>query len=279
MAAKLSIKKFASIIYPMRYKKPVTFTLSFFLLSLLLFSSCSYKNREAMLKTPYDADTLSNVFVANPSETPKEYYNIIKPEDELAISNLQDMDLIIKKFGENTQAGTTYATFRVDAQGEITLPKIGTLKVAGLSRAEAASAIQKAYNKNELNNPIIDVRIINLYVSVLGEAVHQGKYLIGREDYQLIDLLADAGGLTPNANKRMLKIFRGPRENPEIILVNLTDYNFLKNPKMRLQAKDIVYIEPKRLATNSQNFQNYSSFIQLGLVIVNTLLIIYTLTK
>ena len=123
------------------------------------------------------------------------------------------------------------------------------------------------------------MRIANAYVVMLGEVDRQGKYLIEREDYQLIDLLADAGGLTPNANNKMLRIFRGDRSNPEIIMVNLDDYNFLKDPKLRLQSKDIIYIEPRRAAVSSQKFQAYSTFVQVGFVIVNTLLLIYSITK
>jgi polysaccharide export outer membrane protein len=248
---------------------------------IAIFSSCSYKNREALLKTPYDADTIKNVFVINGSEQPKDYYNLIQPEDELAINNLQDIDLIVKRSegGNSSTSGTTYATFRVNANGEIKLPKLGLMKVAGLNRAQAAKKIQEAYEQSQLKAPLIDVRIANAYVVVLGEASKQGKFIIDRENYELIDLLADVGGLLPTANKKTLKIFRGDRANPEIILVNLQDYNFLKNPKLKLRAKDIIYIEPKRSALASQNLQTYSAFIQIGLVVLNTALIIYSLTK
>lgn len=244
-------------------------------------SSCSFKGREAMLKTPYDADTIKTVRVINNIPLEDSYYNLIKPEDELAIRNVQDMDLIVKKL-ESTNSSTqqqVYTTFKVNADGEILLPKIGNIKVGGLTRSQAATVIQKAYEAKELNAPLIDVRIANAYVILLGETSKQGKYLIEREDYELIDLLADAGGLTPTANKKMVRIFRGDRTNPEIIMVNLKDYSFLKDPKLRLRAKDVVYIEPRRAATTSQNFQSYSTFIQMGLVLANTLLIIYSLTK
>ncbi|WP_343531526.1 polysaccharide biosynthesis/export family protein [Pedobacter sp.] len=233
-----------------------------------------------MLKTPYDADTVKTVRVINSNAENPGYYNLIKPEDELAIRNVQDMSLIVKlPEGTNNNTANTYTTFKVDANGEIVLPKIGAIKVAGLNRSQAAQAIQKAYEAKELNAPLIDVRIANAYVVMLGEVDRQGKYLIEREDYQLIDLLADAGGLTPNANNKMLRIFRGERANPEIIMVNLNDYNFLKDPKLRLQSKDIIYIEPRRAAVSSQKFQAYSTFIQVGFVIVNTLLLIYSITK
>jgi len=265
----------------MNYNRlPLTITLIFIGCAIFFLSSCSFKGRQALLKTPYDADTVKTVRIINSSPETIGYYNLIKPEDELAIRNVQDMSLIVKlPEGTNGNANTTYTTFKVDANGEIVLPKIGTIKVAGLNRSQAAQAIQKAYEAKELNAPLIDVRIANAYVVMLGEVDRQGKYLIEREDYQLIDLLADAGGLTPNANNKMLRIFRGDRSNPEIIMVNLNDYNFLKDPKLRLQSKDVIYIEPRRAAVSSQKFQAYSTFVQVGFVIVNTLLLIYSITK
>jgi polysaccharide export outer membrane protein len=247
---------------------------------LLFFSSCSFKNRQALLKTPYDADTVKTVRVINGTANDDSYYNVIKPEDELAIRNVQDMSLIVKKQdGVSSNNQQVYATFKVNASGEVTLPKVGPIKVSGLNRSQAAEVIQKAYEAKELNAPLIDVRIANAYVVLLGEVAKQGKYVIEREDYELIDLLADAGGVNINANRKMVRIFRGDRSNPEIIMVNLNDYNFIKDPKLKLRAKDIVYIEPRRIASSSQNFQAYSSFIQIGLVVLNTALIIYNIAK
>lgn len=264
----------------MSNNKLSVFILFFIGFGLLFFSSCSFKNRQALLKTPYDADTVKTVRVINSAANDESYYNLIKPEDELAIRNVQDMSLIVRRQdGGNNNNQQLYTTFKVNAAGEVTLPKIGAIKVSGFNRTQAAEIIQKAYEVKELNAPLIDVRIANAYVVLLGEVGKQGKYVIDREDYELIDLLADAGGVNPNANKKMVRIFRGDRSNPEIIMVNLNDYNFIRDPKLKLRAKDIVYIEPRRIASSSQNFQAYSSFIQIGLVVLNTALIIYNIAK
>lgn len=265
----------------MNYNKLPLTILVFTCFAALFLSSCSFKSRQALLKTPYDADTIKTVRVINGSTDSESYYNLIKPEDELAIRNVQDMSLIVREtqIGSSNSSQQTFTTFKVNANGAVVLPKIGAIKVAGLNRTQAAEAIQKAYEVKELNAPLIDVRIANAYITILGEVSKQGKFLIEREDYELIDLLADAGGLTPNANNKMLRIFRGEKSNPEIIMVNLSDYSFLKDPKLKLRARDVVYVEPRRAAVNSQNFQAYSTFIQVGFVIVNTLLLIYTLTK
>ena len=250
--------------------------------SLILFLSqgCSYKGRNAILKTPFDTDTVKTVYVVNERPGSEGYYNKIQPEDELAISNLQDIGLLVKGSPEgNSQGNSSYTSFRVNAAGSVLLPIIGAVKVSGLNRVEAASAIQQAYEAKELKKPIIDVRINNQYVLLMGDVGKQGKFVITREDYELIDLLGDAGGLPPTANRKMVKIFRGDRANPEIIIVNLEDYAFLKNDKLKLQAKDIVYIEPKRVVTNTQNVQAYSTLIQVGLVALSTILLIINLSK
>lgn len=255
-------------------------------LHLLLFCAvvcslggCAYKGRNSILKTPYDADTVKDVFVINSSNDTEGYYNIIKPEDELAISDLQDIGLLVRADKVNySQRTDSYAIFKVNLQGFISLPLLGAVKVAGLNRTEAATHIQNLYESKELKKPLIDVRVNNMYVILLGEVARPGKYLINREDYELIDLLGEAGGLTTAANKKLVKIFRGDRQNPEVILVNMQDYSFLRNKNLRLKSRDVIYVEPKHLASNAQNLQLYSTFFQIGFLALNTILLIINIS-
>lgn len=253
----------------------------FFLFCVIMFlnSGCSYKGRNSILKTPYDADTIKDVYVVNSTVDTAGYYNTIKPEDELAISDLQDIGLLVRADKVNyTQRTDSYAIFKVNLEGFVSLPLLGAVKVAGLNRTEAARLIQNLYETKELKRPLIDVRVNNLYVILIGEVARQGKYLINREDYELIDLLGEAGGLTPAANKKLVKIFRGDRANPEIVLVNMQDYAFLKNKNLRLKSRDVIYVEPKRLASNAQNLQLYSTFFQIGFLALNTILLIINIS-
>lgn len=248
---------------------------------VLIFSGgCAFKNRDVILKTPYDADSSSTAYVIRGQDERRDYYNTIQPEDELAISDLQDITILIRRESlRNDLRNDTYATFKVSAAGEINLPLIGMTRVAGLNRDQAARLIETKYREKELKSPLIDVRINNLYVVLLGEVAKQGKYIINREDYELIDLLGEAGGLTPVANKRMVKIIRGDRSNPEIIMVNLENYTFLKNQKLRLRSRDIIYIEPRQGAIKAQNAQPYTTFFQIGFVALNTILLIVNLSN
>lgn len=232
------------------------------------------------MKTPFDTDTVRNVFVVHAAADTTDFYNRIQAEDELAISNLQDIGLLVRTDKETyNQRTDSYAIFKVNQLGLISLPLLGPVKVAGLTRTEAASLIQKMYESNELKRPLIDVRVNNMYVVLLGEVAHQGKYILNREDCDLIDLLAEAGGLTTGANKKLIKIFRGDRSNPEVILVNMQDYTFLKNKNLRLRSRDVIYVEPRSIVSNAQNLQVYSTFFQVGFLLLNTVLLIINLSN
>lgn len=248
---------------------------------LISFSgSCGFVQRDVILKTPYDAETINTTYVIPGQDDSLTYYNVIRPEDELAVSDLQDITILVRKESlRNDLRNDTYATFKVSAAGDINLPLIGRTRVAGLNREQAARFIELKYKEKELKSPLIDVRINNLYVVVLGEVAKQGKYIINREDYELIDLLGEAGGLTPIANKKLVKIIRGERSNPEVIMVNMENYAFLKNQKLRLRSRDIIYVEPRHAAIKSQNAQAYTTFFQIGFVALNTILLIVNLSK
>ena len=245
-----------------------------------VWTACGSINREAILKTPYDSDSSKAVYVISGGSTDTNYYNTIKPEDELAIADLQDISLLVRKESiRNDQRKDVYATFKVNAAGNINLPLIGTVKVAGLNRDEASQLIASKYSQKELKRPLIDVRINNLYVVVLGEVSNEGKYILDRENYELIDILAEAGGLTELANKRMVKIIRGDRTNPEVILVNMENYTFLKDKNLKLRSRDIIYVEPRSAAIRAHRAQAYSTFFQIGFVVLNTILLIVNLSK
>lgn len=67
---------------------------------------------------------------------------------------------------------------RINEQGNITMPLIGMVKVAGLSPNEAARAIGESFKKGEfLKNPQISVAVVTVrsrQVSVLGAVTRPG---------------------------------------------------------------------------------------------------------
>jgi polysaccharide export outer membrane protein len=166
----------------------------------LILSSCGSKQYQYLFE-PKQAvtDTASAQKQAN---TATGSYRI-KPQDILQIKNLQNIKYIVDETpaagsGSNNggSAGTPGQTFQVEDDGTVALPAIGHIKVAGLTRPEAAKQIEDLYRKSLLKDPIIEVKIVNLKITLLGEVKAQGNYTLTKDRTTLVEMIGEAGGLT-----------------------------------------------------------------------------------
>ncbi len=245
---------------------------------LFFLSSCASRYSDALFTSQYDGaiDSLKTVYVVNNSNQPTDFYRI-KPNDLLSIRNLQDISLV--STGDSKGSVNSATIFRVDADGSVILPGLGAVPVGGLSRQQATGKIQSEYKRTLLKDPIIELSIVNLKVTLLGEFASQGEFLLDDDEVNVIDIIGKAGGLSPRADPKSLKIIRGDRLNPEIIYVNLKNINSLGNPKLILQNNDILYIEPLGSFNTSDRLQRASSVLQPILLVINFALIVYNFTK
>lgn len=251
--------------------------LSVFLLFALLLSSCAVRQHQLLFESrALPADTLKSIApVSGP-------YHIL-PQDILQIRNLQNVSFIAGDAptatgGGNTQAGQGQ-TYQVEDDGTVALPVIGHIKVAGLTRYEAEKQIEDLYRKKLLKDPIIEVKITNLKVTLLGEVKNQGNYPLIKEQTTLIDMIGAAGGLTEKANEKAVKIIRGDQANPRVTQFDLSDIKTLGDPRLVLQNNDIVYIAQSKRAVRTDNLQYYSTLVQPALILLNTALIIISLAR
>ncbi|MEO3406432.1 polysaccharide biosynthesis/export family protein [Mucilaginibacter sp. CAU 1740] len=247
-----------------------------------MFSSCSYKQSQAFLDR-------KNASVPITGYTGSTDVYKIKAQDVLQVRNLQNIKYIVDDVPASAGTGTPSASgggaaglgqsYEVAEDGSVALPVIGRVAVLGLSRLEAANKIQDLYSKNLIKNPIIEVKIINLKVTLLGEVRKPGNYPLVRDNTSLIDMLGEAGGITDKGNEKHVKIVRGGVTNPQILEIDLSDVNALSNPAIMLQNQDVVYIEQNRKSLRNEKLQNFTTLIQPALILLNSALIIFTLRK
>jgi polysaccharide export outer membrane protein len=95
--------------------------------------------------------------------------------------------------------------FIVGTDGSLMLPVIGTLKAAERPFAEVETELRKMY-ATELVDPVIRITPL-VRIAVLGEVRAPGLFLIDAT-YTVVDVLACAGGLMPNANPGKIVIRR-----------------------------------------------------------------------
>ncbi|TCC92244.1 hypothetical protein EZ428_10990 [Pedobacter frigiditerrae] len=261
-------------------------TLNYFLAALfiLLFSACGARKERTLFNAATDVvtDSIKQVYVVNDQGAGEIYYKI-KVNDQLAVRNLQDREFGVKNStasAATATVGTNVTSYQVDADGNVNLPAIGKVAVLGLTRKEIANKLQTLYGDKLLVDPIIEVTVVNVKVTLLGEFNKQGNFLLERDNTTLIDILGEAGGInTKTADPKTLKIIRGDRSNPEIIYVNLNDINSLSSKKLILQNNDLILLQPTKSSALSEKLQGINNMIQPVLVLLNVALLIFTISR
>jgi polysaccharide export outer membrane protein len=259
-------------------------TLIFTFLGLLIitFSSCSVKQQQLLFKERGpNPDSLTSV-LKNSGNGTSDYR--IRSQDILQIRNLQNIRYIVEETptttstsSSNTLVTSQGQTYQVEDDGNVALPVIGRIHVAGLTRTEAMKLIEDDYRKQVLKDPIIDLKIVNLKITLLGEVKSQGNYPLIKDKTSLIEMIGEAGGLTEKANEKNIKIIRGDPKNPQITEVDLSKTGTLADPRLILENNDIIYIAENKRAVKNDQLQNFNTTVQPVLLLLNTALIIYTL--
>lgn len=157
----------------------------FALVSLLLCSCSAYK------KVPYlqGSEYLDMANVKTPL-----YDAHIMPKDLLTITvNTSDPDAAIpfnltvasalgdqgKRLSVTSQP--VLQEYLVDNNGNIDFPVLGTLHIGGLTKSQAENIIKEKLKIYIKETPIVNVRMANYKISVMGEVTKPGTFTITNE--------------------------------------------------------------------------------------------------
>jgi polysaccharide biosynthesis/export protein len=274
-----NIKQICSLFVYMRFYTTLISPALIFI--IFCCTSCATKQKQLLFEQPAAvSDSVQNEQSNNGSGTIN--YRI-HSQDILQIRNLQSTKFIVDDAPQTNTVGAGGNTasqgqnYQVEDDGTVALPVIGHIQVAGLTRAKAAKKIEDIYRKDLLKDPIIDLKIVNLKVTLLGEVKSQGNFPLIKDQTNLVELIGEAGGLTERANEKNIKIIRGDPKNPQITIVDLSKTQTLADPRIILQNNDIIYIAQNKRAVKNDELQNVTTTLSPAFLILNPALLIYTL--
>ncbi|SHM47552.1 polysaccharide biosynthesis/export family protein [Flavobacterium xanthum] len=141
-------------------------------------------------------------------------------------------------------------TYIVDNDGEITFPVVGILKVEGISTKIVKQQLTKTLAEY-LAKPIVNIRLVNFKVAVLGEVKTPGTYLIPNERISVIEAISLAGDLTIHGKRKTVMLIREQGGKRAFITLDLTDKKIFNSPYFYMAQNDVIYVEPNKTKLNS----------------------------
>lgn len=163
----------------------------------------------------------------------------------------------------------------VDDNGEIDFPVLGPIKVVGLS-PEETKALLKEKLKPYLKDPIINIRLRNFTVTVLGQVSRPGTYQVNGEQITILEALGLAGDADIKGKRTNVLVIRDFNGTKVYTRIDLTSKEVLNSPVYYLTQNDVVYVEPNKSAITQSSLDSRTNIaISIAsLVITSTILLI-----
>ena len=118
-------------------------------------------------------------------------YKILK-QDRLQIVLYKDPQQTSEVGGTISESLNNNQGVLVDTAGNVVLPLIGKVNVAGLTQTQASDRIRLHYKKY-LNDPSIYVEVLNKRLFVMGEVKKPGVIKIDKEKMTLFEAFGNSG--------------------------------------------------------------------------------------
>jgi len=247
-----------------------------FIYVTILFESCA-SNRNYIYF--YNAQSIAS------KDSSSNYTPILKADDLLSI-NVSTIDPDASKpfnpiVVSNNTTGQIIGTpatqnFLIDADGTIDYPVLGKIKLAGLSRKEATDLIKEKL-QSYIDKPIVNIRILNFKITVLGEVRNPGTFTIPNERITLLEALGYAGDLAITGLRTNILVIREINGKKSSTRVDLTSSDIVNSPVYYLNQNDVIYVEPNKTKVNSARSSSNTSIVLSSLsLLITTISVLLT---
>lgn len=167
--------------------------------------------------------------------------------------------------------GASLVSYSIDKEGYLLLPVVGKVLVKDKTLSEVNIILRDSLN-HILNQPIVSVKLVNRYVSVLGEVNKPGHFPYSQDKLTIYDALGLAGDIADYGNRNDVILIRNENGQNIRINLNITKSEILTSSYYYIRPNDIVYVKPLRKkfwGMRQFPFSIILSTITTGLLIYN----------
>lgn len=263
----------------------------FYLLILLLMVSCISNKRITYLQNLSDSTAIElEEFIPFAKV---EYKYILQPFDIVQIDFASSDPDLVEGFsfqrplqqgmmagGGGQGSDPLYMSgYSIDQDGTVDIPRLGKIKIAGLTEEQAKELVQERINVYFKDDVYVRLRIAGIRYTTLGEFNQVGVQIIYKNRATLFDALANSGETSLLGMKNKMYLIRQYGEGTKIHQINLNDRALLGSPFFFIQPNDILYIEPMKIRQIGTADNLTSSLALFGGLIASVLLVVNLLVR
>lgn len=191
--------------------------------------------------------------------------SIIKFEPQIQIGDILKIDVtavdleaampfnLTKPSPNGANTSSNEMGYLVDIEGNINFPVLGALKIDGMTRIELMNKLKEDLSIY-LKNPIVNVKIVNFKITVLGAVGSPGTFTIENERVSIVEAIGMAGDFEILGNRKPVTLIREQNGERVIVTFDFTNRELFNSPYYYLAQNDIVYVEPSATRYKSAYF-------------------------
>ena len=215
---------------------------------LLLLVSCVAREKVLYLQ---QSAAVNSVTSYEPILQPDDVVMITVTSENPEVAAPYNLSVITVQGSTENAAGTQrMQTYILDKEGKIEFPMLGSIVLGGLTKTEAVATL-KGLLKDHINDAVINFRILNFKVTVLGEVQKPGTYTVSSERITLLEAIGMSGDMTIYGNRKNVLLIREKNGTKTTERIDLTKSDFLNSSSYYLSQNDVVYVEPNKTRINS----------------------------
>jgi len=258
-----------------------------FIISAIVFSSCSQKIYTKYNLFQKGLDSLSNFeykapVIQNSDGLAILVFSATLSQDQVAVFNMGGSSggssSASSGSNEGNSAGGTVSgasesgvTYKVDLDGNIVMPILGTIKARGLTIAELTKLVT---NKLEIyiKDPIVKINFTGIKVNVLGEVKIPGTKVFTTNTPTILDALAQSGDFTDGAQREEIYLVRDSNGKRTTYKINMNNASVFNSEVYQLAQNDLVYVPANiiKLKTVNQD-PDFQKKVQLFTITISAL--------
>jgi polysaccharide export outer membrane protein len=218
---------------------------------LLLLASCATKKEVLLFQEK------SKLNAAIVYKAPKIQVNDIL---SVQVSTLQPE--LAAPYNVNSQSTTSanvesmkFQGYLVNADGQITFPILGTIKVNDKTPQELEQFLKsKLQDENHLLAPTVTVRIINSKVTILGEVMHPGTFPYTEQNISVLQAIGLAGDLSIRGKRKEVLLIREVDGQRSYTTLDLTKTDWFNSEYFYIKQNDVLVVNPNSARIKNAGF-------------------------
>lgn len=207
----------------------------------LSVSSCKTTNILVDKGVNNSVDDLESIFFAS-----NNYEYHIRKDDKVTISIWGQDELSVgSTFGIYNSNEVYGKWLMVDFNGNIEIPKIGTVHVEKMTIFQLKKIIEERFAE-WIKNPVVDIKILNREITVMGEVKDPQVLLVDKERNTLLDLVTKCKGFESYANLKNIKVMRQVGDDVYVATIDLTKSGDYLKKNINLYPGDVLIVPSKK---------------------------------